>query len=247
MKLSPGWRRFFIRSGAALVPLVTVGAALVLFASWLGAVVFLVALLLAVGWGARPHMQEAREKLRRYDTLATQADGLVAQVERLAAENERVKEAAGEATQEALATEIEEGKLQVIGSLLGLGAGPPQLIAVSTTAGELELVAQYDDPDKPVRLGTRYQLQMTATGDRKGVVQVVRLDETQRMVYLQAVDKTVPEYWERLEDAAVANPTPPTGVRLTPVQYDLPRALMPPTQTPVQRLLRKLDQDRRDP
>jgi hypothetical protein len=256
MNLSPGWRRFFVRSGAAFVPLVTVASAFVLFASWAGAVVFLAALLVAIAWGVRPHLGQARQKLRRYDALEAQAEILAAENARLAeaaekadtltAENERLKEAAGEAAQQALAAGIEEGKLQVTGSLLGSLAGAPRLVAVSTSGRKLELMAQYDNPEKPVPLGSRFQLQMTATGDRKGVVQVVRVDQAQQMVFLQAVERTVPEYWERLEDEAVANFAPPQGVRLTPVQYSPARALMPPAPTLLSRLLRMPDQEGRE-
>ncbi len=243
MNMSPGWRRFFIRTGSALAPVLTVAAALVLLADLVGALIFVAGVLVAIGWGIQPHLREAWGKVQRYEALESEHEKLKAQVAGLLAEQELLKASA----EEGLAGGIEEGKLQVLGSLMGSIAGPPQLIAVSVTGATLELVAQFDDPAKPVPLGARFQLQMTATGDRKGVVQVVRLDEPQRMVYLQAVERTVPEYWERLEDEAVANPTAPQGVRLAPVQYDPPRALMPPATTTRQRLFRSLLDARRQP
>ena len=121
---------------------------------------------------------------------------------------------------------VDEGKMQMIGQLQSAWGDPPTLIALSEHVGDLLLVGEYGEDQEPILIGTRYEVQFEATGSPKGVVQVVAVVSERRLVHMACVERAVEDFWARLEDQVVADPTPPAGLRLSPVTYPPPRALV---------------------
>jgi hypothetical protein len=214
-------RRFITQSGIALAFLLGIAGGILLVRDALGRVLFGVAVFLALGFGGRDRWLAALEKMRRYDQVLEQTHALETELRRLKRDNDQLRRA----VDRALAVGVSEGKLQILGSALARLSEAPQLLAVSDVDGVVYLVGRYDDVRRPVRVGARFSLEVIITGDRKGVLQVVRVETEERSVYMQPVERTVPEYWDRLEAAAAADPRPPSAVRLVPYEYDPPRGV----------------------
>lgn len=116
-----------------------------------------------------------------------------------------------------------EGATQVMGSLVATSqaAQPvPSITGVGASSGDVYL---YAEATSKVNAPARYWLEITNNGERKGVVQVVSRP-SERPIRLRCVHRTNSEYWERLAERAVTDPSPPVGARLAP--YDgIPRLL----------------------
>jgi len=127
---------------------------------------------------------------------------------------------------------IEEGMTRVIGSQQSQWFPPPRLIALSQRSGSFNLVGEYKAGEKPIPIATRYEVQVEATEERRGVVEVVDVVQERRLVHLRCIERTVEEFLVGMEEKAVTDPTPPPGICLARMSYPAPRAL---TQAPTQR------------
>jgi hypothetical protein len=161
--------------------------------------------------------------------LRAELDQLRAEIVPLQAKNEsldsRVAQLEIEASQR-YEDGIDEGKMQWIGAQQSQLAGePPRLIGISDVRGELRLIGEYGEHQQPIPEATRYEVQIELTGEKRGVVQVIQVVEVNRQVHLACVERTVEEFWARIEDDAVTSVTPPAGIILAPALYPPPRAL----------------------
>ncbi len=94
-----------------------------------------------------------------------------------------------------------------------LADDPPRMMAVSTVDDDVVLIVQHD-PKQKIFMGTRFVLQIEDTGEAKGIVEVSFLDEVNATAHLTCVEQFVPEYWARLRDRAILDPSAPPGARL---------------------------------
>ena len=119
---------------------------------------------------------------------------------------------------------VEEGMVRIIGSNQSQYHAPPRLVALSGQAPNLRLVGEYEADDPPPRL-TRYQVQVEATGEPRGVVEVDDVVAELHLVHMKCIERTVNAFWTGIEEKAITDPTPPPGVCLVPMSYPPPLAL----------------------
>jgi len=107
-----------------------------------------------------------------------------------------------------------EGRAQIRGMILGLQVQPPELIAIGMSDGQLVLTARVHGEERPA-FGARFELQVAATSECKGVAEVEVVDES-GLVHLKCVSRGVEQFWLGLERRAYEDPSPPRGVVLAP-------------------------------
>lgn len=189
-----------------------------------------------VGYASAPYIRTFVARSLGYSRLEAEVTALRAELVELRAEiaplraqsetlDARVAQLEIEARQR-YEDGVDEGKMQWIGAQQSQLAGePPRLIGVSDVRGELRLIGKYGERQQPIPEGTRYQVQIELTGEARGVVQVTHVVEVNRQVHMACVERTVEEFWARIEDDAVTSVTPPAGIILAPMRYPPPRAL----------------------
>jgi hypothetical protein len=194
-----------------------VGGYIALQQAKLGWVIFVVAGVAAILASVRPGL-DAVARLRRYP-------GVVVDLAKAREDLGRVREElALEQTQAENRFEagVKEGHARVIGAILAAQVSPlPELVAVGVSAEKLVLTGRMQK-GSPVRVGTRFEVQVEATGDSKGVVEVVVVDADGELVHMECVQPEVQEFWRALERRAIEDPTPPRGIRLAPPLLEFP-------------------------
>lgn len=148
-------------------------------------------------------------RIRNYPSLLERLARLDAELSRLREHNIRLESQSRAAFREG----VSEGRNQIRGVLLAAFVDPPSITAVSERNGELFLAGAYKD--KAIRVGARFEIEVSATGERKGTVEVVSVDEERKVVHLQRVGKSPNQFWDGLRTRAITDPTPPPGVRLS--------------------------------
>jgi hypothetical protein len=202
--------------GAALSLLALVGGYFGLNQADLGWVIFPIAGAAVLFALARPTW-DTYKKLRHYPTL----------VERMkSAEGERseyVTEAANlrEHAERQLQAGRQEGRNEVLGAILATGASPPEIIAMSMEGEQVVLIASHD-PDAPLKKGARFEVQLIATQEVKGVVEVDEVNADAGVVRLLCVRRSVGPFWDAMERRAVEEATLPDGYTLVPTRYSVP-------------------------
>jgi hypothetical protein len=156
-------------------------------------------------------------KLRRYPSVMAESEQLRQNVTKLEEEITVLRQE--------LALEyrrgVAEGQMQVIGSELASQCKKmPRLIAISNENDTLALIGTIDD-DANLFIGARFEVQVQATGERKGVVEVVDIRPESNTTTMLCVDATVLAFWDSLRQRAPADPSPPAGMHLTPYVAEL--------------------------
>lgn len=193
---------------------------------WLTFVIVGVAVLLAV---SRPAL-DAWARLRRYPRVVADLATAEARAESTRLELDSLRESA----QRQFDDGVLEGRAEVQGALLAARALEiPELIAMGMTDGELILTAQCVHEAIPV--GARFEVQVAATGETKGVVQVLAMDAEAGTCALRCVRRTVEQYWEAQERRADEDPSPPNGVVLAPLLVELAPELTPEAEQDAER------------
>ncbi len=217
------WKRFWpgaVSLGTLVALYIGAEAEGVLWAFWLtvagAAVISAVQLLL-------PRSLTWATKVREYQQLLDTAA-------RLQTENEQLRngrsEVIGQAEQQ-WREGLAEGAAHVLGSLLAQGLEEwPVLVGVQTLEGQPVLLARWSRPESI--LGARFDLEVTATGAVRGVVEVRSADEERKLVSLVCVRPTAPKFWSHLAERAEVETEPPKGVALRPSSEDLPQIEPPP-------------------
>ncbi|MGW5011277.1 hypothetical protein ACWEOR_04045 [Micromonospora chalcea] len=172
--------------------------------------------LIALVWTGGNALIEMVTRVRNYPRLLERAARLQTEVEALSGAIEANKEESQAATEAALA----EGRAQMIGALLSSTAEPPTISVLGKFEGIFVLIAKYEQ-SRPERQ-TRFHVVSSETGESKGSVEVVHVDESRRSVFLRCVDPQAPEFWQHLATRADYDASPPIGVELA--RYDLPDA-----------------------
>ena len=111
-----------------------------------------------------------------------------------------------------------------LGMMTAQVVGPLILTGVTKKSEQLLLVARFQDERKyeqidqlPLRKA-RYNVEIAATGEVKGVAEIVDYDKERKSCLLECVDERVPDYWNRLAEVAVSESAPPSGIILQPYE-----------------------------
>jgi hypothetical protein len=108
---------------------------------------------------------------------------------------------------------VSDGASRMTGVALGADLGSlPKITALTSFEGQPTLVATYG-PDAWPALDTWLQVEVVGTGDVKGAVVVAKINADKDVVLLRCCERTVPEYWSRLEARMDEDPESPKGVR----------------------------------
>ena len=122
-----------------------------------------------------------------------------------------------------------EGRAQVVGALLALGASVPVLVSTRVDEGEQVQLCGKIPPGEPMpSVGARYALCAEGQEDWPvGTVVVTHAATSGLYVWLSPVALDDAEYWALLAVKAKVEKSPPEGMILVPVQlpYELKRAI----------------------
>jgi hypothetical protein len=148
--------------------------------------------------------------VRNYPIALAEVESLKAQ---LAEANNRVQKQPDEMKMQYQAGRL-EGRREIIGEVLGHAINKrPQIVAISKGETGVVLVGTYSEGET-VLVGARFTVQVQATGEVKGIVELVSETKADRLVYLACVEKTSPRFWTNLNDRLDVDPTAPPGIVL---------------------------------
>jgi len=174
-------------------------------AFWIVAAISAFAALVSIGGKS---LLEALAKLRTYPRLLERAAQLETDVEALSSALNASKVELGEAREAGIA----EGRAQIRGAILSSMTEPPSLTLLGRFQEIFVLIAKYEESRPYPR--TRYLVVGSETGEVKGCVEVVHIDDAKKSVFLQCVDAQDSEFWEHLAGRAGYDASPPVGVVL---------------------------------
>jgi len=195
-------------SGLIIIAAVT---GIILFAAWLEKAWVAIALIgvAAVSVGVRqswPPLRRYLSRLSRYPVLESQYNETRARITEL--------EHTLEDRPALVARSVQEGRLQVIGTILAARVDPvPMISAVAIRDGGLMVSARSANAAK-VPIGARFSLMVEGSDVVLGVVSVQGPGEDETSLVLVCVEEVITEFWERLRSEAGRNPGPPNGVEL---------------------------------
>lgn len=175
----------------------------------------------ALLWAILPRLIQVATRYQNYPKLLDQVVELRDRVTELEGENVRLRATADAAVK----VGIDEGMRRAYGTLAASISPALELKSIAEIDGSLVLVADYPEDDQSSRVPrplARFAVVDSNTEIRKGVVEVVRVEEDRRLVFLECVEATVGPFWERLQERAAGDATAPAHSRLDPVTYDLP-------------------------
>ncbi|MET8370568.1 hypothetical protein ABZU42_12665 [Micromonospora profundi] len=155
---------------------------------------------------------EAHAKLRTYPRLLERAAQLETEVEALS----DALDASKDEREAALEAGITEGRAQIRGAILSSMTEPPLLTLLGRFQEVFVLIAKYESSRPYPR--SRYLVVGSETGEVKGSVEVVHVDDTKKNVFLKCVDAQNSEFWEHLASRQGYDASPPVGVELA--RYD---------------------------
>jgi hypothetical protein len=120
---------------------------------------------------------------------------------------------------------VAEGRAQVMGIMLAASAPNVRIVAIATVDGEVVLIGESDSEP---RVGSRFHVIDSATGQMRGSVEVRSFDAQRSSIFLHCVDPVNVRFWEALLDRADADTSPPHGTELAPYFIaDLPGVIEP--------------------
>ncbi len=225
-------KRFITDAGKAILFLATVAGLLIAADAAGYLIVGILVIALGFVWAAitvaYPRVIDIVTRIRNYPHLLQQAADLGAELTDV---RERLRE-----LEVALRTHhqqsVTEGNMQVIGAAFAHAAKLPlELVTISVDGtGTVILTGRYTQ-DSSIRLGARFEVQVVGTGERKGIVQVTRIDSDAGYVHMKCVERTAESFWTYLENRAVGNPSPPDGVKLAPAPFPFPGDAISPDDT----------------
>lgn len=196
-----------VKIGFALLAVpVTLGGVWFLFPEdvrWIAVWIVAICFLLGAGYVWRKHLGRAVRfaiTIPKYPRLLAERD---AKVLELTGEKATLRDALSAITR---ATDTRSEQLRAADQLARVNL-LPTIVAASTEDATVELVADGD-----AAVGALYALAVVATGDARGLVEVVRSDGNQ--LTLRCKVPLVPEYWGELTHTAVLDFAAPKGVVL---------------------------------
>lgn len=158
-------------------------------------------------------------RLRNYPKLLEQIADLLERVRALQQETGRLTAAA----EESFIAGINEGRSQKYGQIMALLFSTiPRLTSISIRENSLVLLAEYEEGESAPSTGFRYKVMVKNTEDERGVVEVVSVNEANRSLVLNCVDRRVPQFWDHLESKAIRDPSAPEGIVLA--KYSVPES-----------------------
>jgi hypothetical protein len=173
---------------------------------------------LAVGWVGGPRLYAAWQKLRSFPRMLERVALLEEQVE----ERDRVIASLSSRASDQEKRAIIEGRRQVEGALLAQRAVDVPAISLVTAGedGALSIIANAASPES-IAVGARFELQIEATEQRLGVLEVVLVDPERSFIHMRCVERIAAEFWQRLEQRSSAEFEPPSGVCLKRTNHEL--------------------------
>jgi len=176
--------------------------------------IFLIVLVIAVGWGIRDKLRREASSLCRQRVNARRVPELESEVGTLSADLELLREHASKQWERGR----DSGRKEIIGALMSERGELPELIGteIASDTGALMLVG-LADPPRNFYMGTRYALSSVSTGEVKGLLAVVFADETSGRVLLETVERTIEPYWQALEAQAILDSSKPPDVKIAAV------------------------------
>jgi hypothetical protein len=157
-----------------------------------------------------PRSLEFATRIRNYPILLKRAGVQEDEIETLKQQMVELKVAADKRWSEGLA----EGRQQILGAALAQAADPLTLTGVVLRQGSVLIIAT--PTGAYPKIGARYNVEVTLTGDVMGVIETRDYDEERQIILLECVDAQAPKFWERLAESAALDSTPPQGVDLIP-------------------------------
>ena len=145
--------------------------------------------------------------LKRAATLELKVEGLLADLDSKTSEVNR-----------SFQRGLREGRQQIFGLYFSLQAEPPRIELLGDLEGVFVLIAKFEE-QAPI-IHARFDVTGSATGEKRGAVQVVHVDEEKSYAYLKCVEPISVEFWEHLMQRASFDASPPVGVELT--RYSVP-------------------------
>ncbi|WP_146167602.1 hypothetical protein [Micromonospora sp. MH33] len=169
--------------------------------------------VIALFWTGGKTLLEVLTRVRNYPRLLERAAQLQTEVEALTGAIEATKEESRTAAEAAIA----EGRAQMLGAILSSTSEPPAISILGNHKGTFVLIAKYEHSRPEPQ--ARFHVISSETGEVKGSVEVVHVDDSRRSVYLRCVDPQSPEFWQHLRSRVDYDASPPIGVELA--RYEL--------------------------
>jgi len=190
----------------------------------------LIAILFGIPKRAVDRILDIVQRIRLYGTVLTQ----LATAQEHEAELEGQLVMLTDHAESEYNTGLQEGRRQVIGALLASNVPtPPKPTGLSASGDDVLVIADYVPGNEPP-VGARFELQVRGTGQVKGVLEVVELNEHEGCAILKCVDPCDPDYWEQLASRATGDFSAPSGVVLSwfhVEEFDLPKSHIPPAES----------------
>ncbi|WP_222195930.1 hypothetical protein [Modestobacter italicus] len=189
-----------------------------------------VAAVLVVAWRAWPRMRRAIYRVADYPRLEADLSATVARNEELEQEVVRLAELA---VQERIAGR-QQGRDEFAGAIgAAMSRATLELIGKAPRGKSVVLGAALTDGVMP-SVGALYDLSITMTGERQGIMRVVERTADGAGVLLEPHEETVPEFWDALRRQAVISTDAPTGLvlsasRLSELTNDAAMGTYPPS------------------
>jgi len=182
-------------------------------------IVFAGALLATVG---KPTLRRAVEWITRVRNYPL----VLSRVAKLQESLESVKIALQESEQRTkfiAARMMEVGRQQVIGAMQAQMSAPhvPILRSVTRTDedGLILLGVQPEGESANIGIGARYSLFVQGTRTSLGAIEVTAAEDDS-VIEMRCVERLKGEFWDRLEERAGSDPSPPTGIEIRPYALD---------------------------
>ncbi|WP_091029925.1 hypothetical protein [Microbacterium oxydans] len=166
----------------------------------------------AVFWTIVPWFIKVVPKIRNYDKLLQKVGRLQGDLDDARSQAARLDSVA----ERVWGLGYEAGIDEALGATLGIISPIPVLTQVVTTERGVSFLATTGTPEP--RIGARYSIVAAATAEVRGVVEVIRTVAEENRVVLLCVRRSVPAYWEQLEQRAMVDNSVPTGTEIKHLQ-----------------------------
>ena len=165
----------------------------------------------ALLWLSFDKIRPMVKSYRNYPSLLTRAASLQQEVEQLKVRCNLLDDRAKGQWEGG----VFEGRKQVLGAIFAATGALPTLYAVRRIEGKLILVAECSGTSVPPN-GTRYHLRVAATGELRGVVEVVdrTLDPAQVFLHCVLIEADSSVFWQHLADSAQRSSIVPPDLEL---------------------------------
>ncbi|MFY1703538.1 hypothetical protein ACN28G_17660 [Micromonospora sp. WMMA1923] len=179
--------------------------------------------LAAVGTSVSPirrWVADTRARIRSYPAMEAESASLRDQLEALEKELADARASADER----YAAGLNEGAARIVGTIMSADAKPPTIIALAERNGAVALVARYDGSRPDRRL--RFTVVASGSGEIKGAVGVLNVDESRRVAYLKCIDAISHQFWSHLEQRMAYDSSAPKGIELVRYIYNGDRLIV---------------------